>query len=211
MDEHLQLPERLVVPVFPLPNAILFPGARLPLFIFEPRYKQMIDDVLDGKQYLSVALLVKKDDESHPAVISGLGQITEVEQLPKNEKNIVVSGLTRVRIGKHVSESPYIRAEVEPITEQMPDQETHELLFNRLREAVKTWLFRMRTGSIRLLAELGNVRTVGEICDFFGAYLIDDFIARQRLLDEIDVVRRAEIILEMVEKELYRYSAPFEN
>lgn len=211
MDEHLNLPERMVVPVFPLPNAILFPGARLPLFIFEPRYKKMIDDALDGKHYLSVALIVESDGKKQAAVISGLGQITEVEQLPKNEKNIVVSGLTRVRIGKYVSEDPYITAEVEPLTEQPPDQDTHELLFARLREAVRTWLFRMRTGSIRLLADMGHVRTVGEFCDFFGAYLIDDFLARQKLLDELDVTRRAEIILEMVEQELYRYSAPFEN
>ena len=211
MEEQLNLPERLVVPVFPLPNAILFPGARLPLFIFEPRYKQMIDDTLNDAQYLSVALLVKEDDQSHPAEISGLGQITEVEQLPKNEKNIVVSGLTRVRIGRLISEDPYMIAEVEPLIEQLPGQETHELLFAKLREAVKSWLFRMRTGSIRLLADLGSVRTVGEMCDFFGAYLIDDFQARQKLLNELDVTRRAEIILEMVDTELYRYSAPFEN
>ena len=49
------------------------------------------------------------------------------------------------------------------------------------------------------------------MCDFFGAYLIDDFPARQKLLDELNVTRRAEIILEMVDSELYRYSAPFEN
>jgi ATP-dependent Lon protease len=97
MAETLSLPDRLIVPVFPLPNAILFPGARLPLYIFEPRYKRMIDDALSQHRYLTVALMSKRDDEKTRAEISGLGQITEVERLPKNEKNILVIGLTRVR------------------------------------------------------------------------------------------------------------------
>jgi hypothetical protein len=80
-----------------------------------------------------------------------------------------------------------------------------------LREAVKTWLFRMRSGNIRQLAELGQCGSVAEMCDFFGAYLLDDHTTRQTLLAELNVSRRAEFIIELVKTELYRYSAPFEN
>jgi len=211
MEERLELPERLVIPVFPLPNAILFPGMQLRLYIFEPRYKQMIDDCLREKKYMSVALMVDREGEKTPAPISGMGQITDVEQLPRNEKNIIVRGLVRVRLNKFISREPYVSAEALPLDEIQPDVDAHERLFARLREAVKLWLFRMRSGKIRLLAELGQVKTVGEMCDFFGAYLIDDFGTRQQLLEQLDVTQRAEMILELVASQLYYYSAPFEN
>lgn len=211
MPEMLSLPDRLIVPVFPLPNAILFPGARLPLYIFEPRYKRMIDDTLSQHRYLTVTLMSEKEDEKTRAEISGLGQISEVERLPKNEKNILVIGLRRVRVLREVSSDPYISAEVTPLVETTPEASTHERLFASLRDAVKAWLFRMRTGNVRYLKELGDVKTLGELCDFFGAYLIDDFATRQLLLEELDVARRAEFIIELVNTQLYYYSAPFEN
>jgi Lon protease-like protein len=211
MDPTLKLPERLLVPLFPLPNAILFPGTRLPLYIFEPRYKAMIDDSLASGHYLSVAMQNDEKRAAGPSEISGLGQITQVEQLPKNEKNIVVTGLVRVRILRHVSDEPYITAEVQPLVETLPDSETEERLFAQLRDAVKAWLFRMRAGNIRLLAELGAVRSLDGLCDFFGAYLLDDQSIRRRLLEELDVETRALDIIQLVKTQLYRYSAPFEN
>jgi len=211
MDQSLKLPERLLVPLFPLPNAILFPGTRLPLYIFEPRYKTMINDSLASGQYLSVTLESERDGRNQANEISGLGQITQVERLPNNEKNIVVTGLVRVRILKEVSDDPYITAEVAPLTETIPDSDTEERLFAQLRDSVKSWLFRMRAGNIRQLAELGGVRSLDQLCDFFGAYMLDEMRMRQRLLEELDVARRAEQIIHLVKTELYRYSAPFEN
>jgi len=212
MEPTLRLPERLVVPLFPLPNAILFPGARLPLYIFEPRYKRMIDDIMEAERYLSVALVSGKDNHDRtPRAICGLGHVAEMERLPKNEKNIVVVGLERVQIIREVDSDPYIQAEVKPLVQKTPDAETHEQLFSRLRDVVKSWLFRMRAGNMRRLAEFGGVRSVAEMCDFFGAYLLDDTRERQALLEELDVEARALRIIRLVETQLYRYSAPFEN
>jgi Lon protease-like protein len=200
-----------VVPVFPLPNAILFPGARLPLYIFEPRYKQMVEDSLRSDRYISVTLLEKQGEAAVTSDVCGLGQITEVERLPKDEKNIVLTGLVRVKVLRQVDSEPYLRAEVALLSERQPSPEKHEALFARMRDAVKEWLFRMRTGNIRQLAELGRCRSTAELCDFFGAYLLDDPLMRQRLLAELNVSKRAALIMNLVSTELYRYSAPFEN
>lgn len=208
---RLSLPRKLVVPVFPLPNVILFPRARLPLYIFEPRYKQMVEDALGSDRFISVTLLETQGETPQPAEVCGLGQITEVERLPKNEKNIVLTGLVRVKVQKQVHTEPYIRAEVTRLSERQPSTAQHERLFVSMRDAVKEWLFRMRTGNIRQLAELGNCRTTSELCDFFGAYLLDDAATRQKLLAELNVAKRAAMIIHLVTTELYRYSAPFEN
>jgi ATP-dependent Lon protease len=211
MKPRLKLPRRLVVPLFPLPNAILFPGARLPLYIFEPRYKQMVEDTLRAERLLSVALITEESGARQPAEVCGLGQITDLERLPQSEKNIVVTGMTRVRVVRVVSDKPYIRAEVQPLQQRNPRPETQEQLFRQLRESVRAWLFRMRTGNVRLLLDFGRVASAGEMCDFFGAYLIDDFEVRQELLGELHVARRARYIIDLVNRELDRYSAPFEN
>ena len=208
---RLQLPRKMVVPVFPLPNAILFPGARLPLYIFEPRDKQMVEDALMEERYISVALLKDPEGEALPAEFCGLGQITDVEHLPKNEKNIVLTGLVRVKLLREVAADPYIRAEVSPVAQRQPQPEKHELLFVKMREAVKQWLFRMRAGNIRQLAELGSCKSVAELCDFFGAYLLDDHGVRQQILAELNVSKRAALIIKLVRTRLYYYSAPFEN
>ena len=208
---RLTLPRKLVVPVFPLPNAILFPGARLPLYIFEPRYKRMIDDALESDRYISVTLLSGPEGEAKPAKICGLGQITEVERLPKNEKNIVLTGLVRVKLLREVATEPYIRAEVSPLAQRQPRADKQEQLFSEMRDAVKTWLFRMRAGNVRQLAELGGCKSVAELCDFFGAYLLDDHATRQSILAELSVGKRAAMIIDLVKTQLYRYSAPFEN
>lgn len=207
----LTLPRRLVVPLFPLPNAILFPGARLTLYIFEPCFKQMIDDVMEGDEMLSVALLENADDPTARAEICGLGQITDIERLPKNEKNIVLTGIARVQVLREVRTDPYISAEVKTLKQRLPGPKVHDPLFNELRLRVKEWLFRMRAGNIKQLADLGHVNSMAELCDFFGANLIDDFATRQKLLNELDVAHRAEAIIEIVKTQLYRYSAPFEN
>jgi ATP-dependent Lon protease len=166
---------------------------------------------LGSDRYISVTLLEQQDGTTQPATVCGLGQITEVERLPKDEKNIVVTGLVRVLVGKQVHAEPYIRAEVTRLSERQPTIAQHERLFVRMRDAVKEWLFRMRTGNIRQLAELGTCRTTSELCNFFGAYLLDDAAVRQRILAELNVSRRAALIIQLVKSELYRYSAPFEN
>lgn len=210
-EPRLNLPRKLVVPVFPLPNAILFPRARLPLYIFEPRYKQMVNDALMADRFISITLLEKHHETAQPAEICGLGQITDVERLPKDEKNIVLLGLVRVKLLRQLNTEPYIKAEVALLSEKQPAARKHEVLFAHMRDAVKEWLFRMRTGNIRQLAELGSCRTTSELCDFFGAYLLDDYATRQKILSELNVTRRAELIMDLVKTELYRYSAPFEN
>ena len=76
-----------VVPMFPLPGVFLFPGQVMPLHIFEPRYRQMIEDLLDGPGRLVMATILEEQsgaDVEHPDVlpVAGLGEIWRHEKLP---------------------------------------------------------------------------------------------------------------------------------
>src|SRR5262245_21798187 len=91
------------IPIFPLPNVVLFPNVFLPLHIFEPRYCQMVSDALSGERMIGMVLLqpgYESDHDGAPDVyeIGCAGLITHVERLSDGRFNIVLRGLERFRI-----------------------------------------------------------------------------------------------------------------
>ena len=91
------------IPIFPLPNVVLFPNVFLPLHIFEPRYREMVADALDGDRMIGMVLLRpgwESDYEGRPPVfpIGCAGLITHHERLPDGRYNIILRGLQKFRI-----------------------------------------------------------------------------------------------------------------
>ena len=104
------------VPLFPLPNCVLLPGAVLPLRIFEPRYRQMISEVLrheDESQLIAIALLKEGFEplyetnhaSIHPVVC--VGRILHHEKLPDGLFNILVLGCCRATVESEDSSGAY--------------------------------------------------------------------------------------------------------
>jgi Lon protease-like protein len=110
----------MIVPLFPLPNVVLFPKTPMPLYIFEERYRTMVREILSGNGELVIALL-RAGWESNYSGISAvhetacLGKIETYEELEDGKYNIVVIGIHRVRIIREVQHSPYRLVEVERI------------------------------------------------------------------------------------------------
>src|SRR5215204_4472699 len=92
------LPDSLdAIPLFPLPNVVLFPRAILPLHIFEERYRQMTKDVLAGDGRIAMALLKpgwEKDYYSRPQIepVVCVGKIVSWEKLPDGKYNFLLQG-----------------------------------------------------------------------------------------------------------------------
>src|SRR5438093_6138151 len=103
--EHLedgQSPDLPAVPLFPLPNVVLFPQAVLPLHIFEERYKAMTADALSGDRVIAMALLRPGWEKSYyarpdiePVVCAG--RILSHEKLPDGKYNFLLQGVVRAR------------------------------------------------------------------------------------------------------------------
>src|SRR5690348_12988240 len=92
-----------LLPLFPLPNVVLFPGVSLPLHIFEPRYREMVADALSGDRLIGMVLLrpgFEATDDAHPPIypLGCSGVITHVEELPDGRYNIVLRGIDRFRV-----------------------------------------------------------------------------------------------------------------
>jgi Lon protease-like protein len=131
----------MVVPVFPLPNVYLFPGCVMPLHIFEPRYRTMIEDLLDkpGRLVMGTLLDGDSDCDGSPQVlcIGGLGEIGRHERLPDGRFLIWLVGLGRVKIEEVESDHPYRQVRVEPLEEVGVAPEDEPGLRRRVKSALR--------------------------------------------------------------------------
>lgn len=109
------VPER--VPVFGLPNVVLFPKTYLPLHIFEPRYRDMVADTTAGGQCIGMALLKEgweTDYYGNPPVFSigCVGRLVSVELLPDGRSNIILQGLERCEFLEEYYDRTYREARI---------------------------------------------------------------------------------------------------
>ena len=114
------LPETL--PVFPLPNVVLFPHVFLPLHIFEPRYRARVADALEGDRIIGMALLKPgwdNDYEGRPPIypVGCAGLITHAERHADGRFNIVLRGMEKFRVLGEDMSKPYRVAQIEPVDE----------------------------------------------------------------------------------------------
>jgi uncharacterized protein len=105
-------------PLFPIAGAILFPRAQLPLHIFEPRYREMVRDAVDGDGRIAIVqpqLVEVEDDRNQPVYPVGcVGEIVGLEELQDGRFNIVLNGSNRFRIISEVDlETPYRNADLD--------------------------------------------------------------------------------------------------
>src|SRR5437867_6776548 len=112
------------VPLFPLPNVVLFPRAVLPLHIFEERYKGMTADALSGDRQIAMALLKPGWEKNYyglPEIepVVCVGTILSHERLPDGKYNFLLQGQMRARISREIKRQPgaYRIAELVPIEE----------------------------------------------------------------------------------------------
>ena len=117
--------ERRLIPLFPLPGVVLFPGTLLPLHIFEPRYRAMVSLALSGERVIGMAMLDgSRSGEDPPPVlpVGGAGRIVEQEELEDGRFNIILEGIYRYRIVREEPTSPFRTATVEVVpAEAFPD------------------------------------------------------------------------------------------
>ena len=160
-DQHgtvtpLPIPAR--IPVFPLPNVVLFPKTYLPLHIFEPRYRAMVSDAVTSGQCIGMALLKdgwETDYYGHPPVFSMgcVGRLANVQTLADGRSNILLQGLERFEIEREWYDHAYREATIVVTprsTEMSLDPTVRQRLFTTLesylrsRDDAPTWqeLFR---------------------------------------------------------------------
>ena len=198
----------LRVPLFPLPDVVLFPGVQLPLHVFEGRYRQLVRDCMEGSRLLSVPCLrpPRPNDEGPPALheSAGLGRIAQCVRLPDGRFNIAVLGLCRARLRELPSDAPYRVAQVEIVPDAVPACPLALPAWHqRLRDTVKQWLPHCSRDTGRALESVLRAGVDSSTCaDQVAALTLSEGVVRQRMLEELDPVARLERVVLALERQL---------
>ena len=192
------------IPIFPLPNVVLFPIVFLPLHIFEPRYRLIVSDALAGERMIGMVLLqpgYEADYEGCPAVyeIGCAGLITHVERLSDGRFNIVLRGLERFRIiGEEAPSSTvlYRRALVAPLTDG--DAPARPDLLKSERQKLEALLAPLFTGTLAARG-LPQQMPDDELINALAQYLELEPIEKQALLERDGPLARGRALVELLE------------
>ncbi len=191
----------LSIPIFPLPNVVLFPNVFLPLHIFEPRYRAMVADALAGDRIIGMVLLrpgYQADYERRPPVypIGTAGVITHTEALPDGRFNIVLRGLEKFRVVDEDAGRQYRVARIEPLPEIIADGDRDAVSEQRRRlEAVVRTAVELAGSEPRFSPAVSDVDLVNAL----SQYLDLEPIERQALLERDGVLARAQGLAELLE------------
>jgi Lon protease-like protein len=187
------------LPLFPLPT-VLFPGALLPLHIFEPRYRAMIRDVLDTHRVLAVVFVTDAsaiDDHGHPriAAIAGVGEIVDHVELPSGRFNVLVRGRARVHLEElPFGEKPYRRAHATVIAPPPGEVEPSDLA--ALVSAATAFTARVRERDPSFELSLPKDAPAGAVADLCAHHLVLDARERQSALETLAVGPRVRRVTE---------------
>jgi Lon protease-like protein len=190
----------LRVPIFPLAGAILFPRSQLPLHIFEPRYREMVSDAIDGAGRIAMIQPQRLDDDNKAPLygVGCVGELVGVEELEDGRYNIVLLGSNRFRL---ISEAdvgaPYRCAEVDvqayddsdPPALSLGQRAEVEREARRLGDAMG---LAVDWDAVSRLDDEMLVNAIAQVAPF-------DVGAKQALLEESTLDGRADLLVQLMQ------------
>jgi len=200
-----------LLPLFPLPTVVLFPNVFLPLHIFEPRYREMIADVLAGDHVIGMVLLRpgwEQNYEGRPSVyeIGCSGVISHFEQLPDGRYNIILRGLERFRILGEDDARHYRRAMVEPLADG-PLGPEDRLVLQAHRARLDALLAPAVVGASASAAS-ASAMSDGDLVNALAQYLDLEPLEKQALLERRCLRSRAASLVELLEMKIMMARTP---
>jgi Lon protease-like protein len=193
------LPE--TIPIFPLPNVVLFPNVFLPLHIFEPPYRQMVAEALEGDRIIGMVLLRpghEADYEGRPPIypVGCAGVITHAEPLPDGRYNIVLRGLEKFRVTGEDRSKPYRLARVEPLPEAIAGEDRDAVRKHRTRLEALLAAAVERSGAD---PKFPPAVPDEDLVNALAQYLQLEPLERQALLERQGILDRCRGLIELLE------------
>ncbi len=181
-----------VVPIFPLSDVWLVPNAVMPLHVFEPRYRKLVDDVLDRSGDLVLGTVVNGHEGEMSGAppfypLAGLGTIHRYERLPDGRYLIMLAWRERVFVEEVESDEPYRMVRIREVEERPPSDHRESMLRDELVAAI---LDRSEE-----LLNLPEDLPIGCLADLLTLRINPAHERWHAIYNELDVERRAELAL----------------
>ena len=189
----------------PLPGAVLFPHALLPLYIFEPRYRDMLDHALQHHRMFCVTLVKPScqqwfapEDFFH---VASVGLIRACVGRGDGTSNLILQGLERVRFTGFEQETPFPIATIDRLeTESVSSVETDALgakvleLYSKFKGDTR----KLPPKVDQYLSDLGDPEM---LADLMASTFVSDPLRRQRVLEELSVNQRLRLVIRYLREE----------
>lgn len=214
------------VPLMTLPNAILFPDAMMPLYIFEPRYRKMLEDALETNRMFSIAMRKPESRVEAPFRMGGLGLIRASVRAKDGTSHVILQGLARVELGPAIKYRPYrvqrIRrvetihtgsSHISSLTRQLLNLVSRRLdQGSSLPETVMARLERklgqtagLNLASVRQIVEhLTKLEDPDRLADMVSCTLLSRPLERQTILETAELEHRLMLLVAFLDAEIKR-------
>ena len=205
MSSSIILPGQL--PVMPLPGALLFPHALLPLYIFEPRYRQMLKHALGHHRMFCVALLKPHCADWRSPVdffhTAGIGLIRACVERGDGTSNLILQGLERVRLTGFEQQMPFPIATIERLESDSDSSVETDALATKVLELYSN----LKADGPRQLPPkldryLSDLSDPAMLADLVASTFVSDPLRRQRVLEELSVNHRLRLIIQYLLDEI---------
>jgi Lon protease-like protein len=203
MDPSISLPDH--VPVMPLPGALLFPNALLPLHIFEPRYQQMLEHALREHRMFSVALVKPQRSQWHSTDdffnVAGVGLIRACVGRGDGTSNLILQGLRRVRFTHFEQSVPFPIARIEPLESESTSSVETDALGAKVLELYSKLKREGRQLPEKVDKYLSHLSDMEMLADLMAATFVNDPLRRQQLLEELSLNQRLRLLIQYLREE----------
>lgn len=210
------------IPVMTLPNATLFPQALLPLYIFEPRYRQMLTDALHSSRMFAVAMLKPGSTRETPAPVAGLGLIRVSVSHRDGTSHLILQGLARVELEETVRYRPYRVQRIKPLHTPPCDNVKVDALLAKMRELLEERISLgppfppvvpkgqesdsdAATPSFspkEILSYLDSITDPEQAADLVSCAVLPGAVERQTILETVDVEARLQRLIRFLLTEI---------
>jgi len=190
----MELPQE--VGIMTLPNAILFPQALLPLYIFEPRYRAMLKESLESQRMFAVALPNDPTDKTLvPHRVAGVGLIRACVDKPDGSSNLILQGVSRVRFTDFVQEKPYYVGRIEVLSTEESDALEVEALSVKVLEMIGAMHDAGEIQADGIMKFLNEIRDYDALADIVTYSFIENVESKQKILETLNLKTRLQKVI----------------
>jgi len=204
MNASVTLPQQ--VPVMPLPGALLFPHALLPLYIFEPRYRQMLQHALAHHRMFCVALIKLHRAEWQTSAdffhTAGVGLIRACVERRDGTSHLILQGLQRVRFASFEQETPFPVARIDLVESCDATTVETEALGQKVLELYANLKSDGRQLPHKVDRYLSQLHDLEMLADLISSTFIYDPLRRQRVLEESSLNQRLRLLIKYLHDEI---------
>jgi Lon protease-like protein len=204
MSSSVTLPKQLAV--MPLPGAVLFPHALLPLYIFEPRYRQMLQHALQHHRMFCVTLIKPSCLEWHEPEdffhFATAGLIRACVGRGDGTSNLILQGLHRVRFASFEQEAPFPIAKIDAVESRDATTVETEALGTKVLELYASLKHEGRQLPAKIDRYLAELRDLEMLADLMASTFVNDPLRRQRVLEECSLNQRLRFLISYLRDEI---------